>query len=147
MSNEDIIHFSSNIASKLDTLGNYTEVINFIHEQVELYEYSEQKVRIYEMLIFSIQSYHYTGNDSVALSLLTKYISIIDSSESLTDLEKRYLLSLYKNTEGIIQKDQGQLELCVKTFLESLDFQKKLDPSCTLMMISTNYCVFMETLD
>lgn len=127
MSNEDIIHFSANIASKLYALGNYSEVINFIQEQLALYEHSEQKFRIYEMLIFSIQSYHYTGNDAVALSLINKYVSIVESAAALTDLQKWYLLSLYKNTEGIIQKDQGQLELCIKTFLEALDFQNRLD--------------------
>lgn len=124
--NEDIIYFSANIASKLYTLGNYMEVINFVNEQIQLYEHSKQKFKIYEMVIFSIQSYHYTGNDTAALNLLAKYITIIDSSESLTDLQKWYLLSNYKNIEGIIQKDQGNLELSIKIFLEALTFQNNL---------------------
>ncbi len=127
--NKDIIDFSSNIASKLYALGNYAEVINFIQEQLALYEHSEQKFRIYEMLVFSIQSYHYIGNDAVALSLLNKYVSIVESAESLSTTQKWYLFSIYKNVEGIIQKDQGQLKLCIETFLEALCFQNKIGPN------------------
>lgn len=126
-SNADFFNLAANTASKLYALGNYTEVINFVRKNLDLYEHSTQNFRIYEMVIFSIQSYHYTGNDSAALRLLTKYISIVESSDILTDLQKWYLLSIYKNSEGIIQKDQGQLELCIETFWEALNFQNKLD--------------------
>lgn len=103
-------------------LGNYTEVISFVQKYLDLYKNSNQNFRIYEMLIFSAQAYHYTGNDTVALQLLTEYISIVNSSDVLIDLQKWYLLSSYKNIVGIIQKDQGQLELCIETFSESLNY-------------------------
>lgn len=126
-SNADFFDLAANTASKLYALGNYIEVINFVQKNLDLYEHSTQNFRIYEMIVFSVQSYHYTGNDSSALRLLTKYISIVESSEILTDLQKWYLLSIYKNSKGIIQKDQGHLVACIETFLEALSFQNKLD--------------------
>ena len=125
--NEEYFDLVANTASKLYVLGNYTEVISFVQKYLDLYKNSNQNFRIYEMLIFSAQAYHYTGNDTVALQLLTEYISIINSSDVLIDLQKWYLLSSYKNIVGIIQKDQGQLELCIETFSESLNYLNKLD--------------------
>lgn len=125
--NEEYFDFVANTASKLYVLGNYTEVISFVQKYLDLYKNSNQNFRIYEMLIFSAQAYHYTGNDTVALQLLTEYISIVNSSDVLIDLQKWYLLSSYKNIVGIIQKDQGQLELCIETFSESLNYLNKLD--------------------
>ena len=78
------------------------------------------------MLIFSAQAYHYIGNDTAALQLLTEYISIVILLMYWQTC-KWYLLSSYKNIVGIIQKDQGQLELCIETFSESLDYLNKLD--------------------
>lgn len=78
------------------------------------------------MLIFSIQSHHYIGDDSSAIRIITKYMDIIVSSNELTDLQKWYLLSAYKNIEGIIQKDHGELETCIKSFLEALTFIDKM---------------------
>lgn len=69
-------------------LCNYTEVINFIQEQLKQFNYSDQEFSICEMMFFTIPSYHYAGNDSIAFSLITKYISLITSSESLNYLEK-----------------------------------------------------------
>ena len=114
--NEEYFDLVANTASKLYVLGNYTEVISFVQKYLDLYKNSNQNFRIYEMLIFSAQAYHYTGNDTVALQLLTEYISIVNSSDVLIDLQKWYLLSSYKNIVGIIQKDQGQLELCINLF-------------------------------
>ena len=125
--NEEYFDLVANTASKLYVLGNYTEVISFVQKFLDLYKNSNQNFRIYEMLIFSAQAYHYTGNDTVALQLLTEYISIVNSSDVLIDLQKWYLLSSYKNIVGIIQKDQGQLELCIETFSESLNYLNKLD--------------------
>lgn len=125
--NEEYFDLVANTASKLYVLGNYTEVISFVQKYLDLYKNSNQNFRIYEMLIFSAQAYHYTGNDTVALQLLTEYISIVNSSDVLIDLQKWYLLSSYKNIVGIIQKDQGQLELCIETFSESLNYLNKLD--------------------
>ena len=125
--NEEYFDLVANTASKLYVLGNYTEVISFVQKYLDLYKNSNQNFRIYEMLIFSAQAYHYTGNDTVALQLLTEYISIVNSSDVLIDLQKWYLLSSYKNIVGIIQKDQGQLELCIETFSESLIYLNKLD--------------------
>lgn len=125
--NEEYFDLVANTASKLYVLGNYTEVISFVQKHLDLYKDSNQNFRIYEMLIFSAQAYHYTGNDTVALQLLTEYISIVNSSDVLIDLQKWYLLSSYKNIVGIIQKDQGQLELCIETFSESLNYLNKLD--------------------
>lgn len=125
--NADFFDLAANTASKLYVLGNYTEVISFVQKHLDLYKDSNQNLRIYEMLIFSAQAYHYIGNDTAALQLLTEYISIVNSSDVLTDLQKWYLLSSYKNIVGIIQKDQGQLELCIETFSESLDYLNKLD--------------------
>lgn len=124
--NESTIHLSANIVSKLYSLGNYNEVINFIQEQINHYKGSEYQFRIYEMLIFSIQSHHYIGDDSSAIRIITKYMDIIVSSNELTDLQKWYLLSAYKNIEGIIQKDHGELETCIKSFLEALTFIDKM---------------------
>ena len=125
--NEEYFDLVANTASKLYVLGNYTEVISFVQKYLDLYKDSNQNFRIYEMLIFSAQAYHYTGNDTVALQLLIEYISIVNSSDVLIDLQKWYLLSSYKNIIGIIQKDQGQLELCIETFSESLNYLNKLD--------------------
>lgn len=125
--NEEYFDLVANTASKLYVLGNYTEVISFVQKYLDLYKNSNQNFRIYEMLIFSAQAYHYTGNDTVALQLLTEYISIVNSSDVLIDLQKWYFLSSYKNIVGIIQKDQGQLELCIETFSESLNYLNKLD--------------------
>lgn len=125
--NEEYFDLVANTASKLYVLGNYTEVISFVQKYLDLYKNSNQNFRIYEMLIFSAQAYHYTGNDTVALQLLIEYISIVNSSDVLIDLQKWYLLSSYKNIIGIIQKDQGQLELCIETFSESLNYLNKLD--------------------
>ena len=125
--NEEYFDLVANTVSKLYVLGNYTEVISFVQKYLDLYKNSNQNFRIYEMLIFSAQAYHYTGNDTVALQLLTEYISIVNSSDVLIDLQKWYLLSSYKNIVGIIQKDQGQLELCIETFSESLNYLNKLD--------------------
>ena len=125
--NEEYFDLVANTASKLYVLGNYTEVISFVQKYLDLYKNSNQNFRIYEMLIFSAQAYHYTGNDTVALQLLTEYISIVNSSDVLIDLQKWYLLSSYKNIVGIIQKDQGQLELCIETLSESLNYLNKLD--------------------
>lgn len=125
--NAEFFDLAANTASKLYVLGNYTEVISFVQKHLDLYKDSNQNLRIYEMLIFSAQAYHYIGNDTAALQLLTEYISIVNSSDVLTDLQKWYLLSSYKNIVGIIQKDQGQLELCIETFSESLDYLNKLD--------------------
>lgn len=125
--NEEYFDLVANTASKLYVLGNYTEVISFVQKYLDLYKNSNQNFRIYEMLIFSAQAYHYTGNDTVALQLLTEYISIVNSSDVLIDLQKWYLLSSYKNIVGIIQKDHGQLELCIETFSESLNYLNKLD--------------------
>lgn len=125
--NEEYFDLVANTASKLYVLGNYTEVISFVQKYLDLYKNSNQNFRIYEMLIFSAQAYHYTRNDTVALQLLTEYISIVNSSDVLIDLQKWYLLSSYKNIVGIIQKDQGQLELCIETFSESLNYLNKLD--------------------
>lgn len=125
--NADFFDLVANTASKLYVLGNYIEVISFVQKYLNLYKDSNQNFRIYEMLIFSAQAYHYTGNDTAALQLLTEYISTVNSSDVLTDLQKWYLLSSYKNIVGIIQKDQGQLERCIETFSESLDYLNKLD--------------------
>ena len=127
ITNTDFFDLAANTASKLYVLGNYTEVISFVQKHLDLYKDSNQNFRIYEMLIFSAQAYHYTGNDTAALQLLTEYISIVNSSDVLTDLQKWYLLSSYKNIVGIIQKDQGQLKLCIETFSEALNYLNKLD--------------------
>lgn len=120
--NENTIRLSANIVSKLYSFGNYNKVIDFIQEQINHYNGFEYQFSIYEMLIFSIQSYHYIGDDSNAIRLITKYVDIIRSSEKLTDLQKWYLLSAYKNIEGIIQKDHGEFESCITSFLEALTF-------------------------
>lgn len=124
--NKNIERFTANIISKLYFLGNYAEVIRLTQEQLELFDYSIENFSAYEMQIFVAQSYHYIGNDSAALNLLAKYISFTESSELLTDMQKWYLLSCYKNVVGIIQKDQGQLRTCIKTFLESLEFVENM---------------------
>lgn len=124
--NESTIRLSSNIVSKLYSFGNYNEVINFIQEQINHYNRFEYQFSIYEMLIFSIQSHHYIGDDSNALRMITKYMDIIVSSNELTNLQKWYLLSAYKNIEGIIQKDHGKLETCITSFLEALAFIDKM---------------------
>lgn len=124
--NREFFNLVANTASKLYALGNYTEVINFVQKNLDLYEGSTSNFRIYEMIVFYIQSYHYIGDDSAALKLLNKYIPIVESSNMLTDIQIYYLLSIYKNIKGIIQKDQGQFELCIETFLEALDFQNRL---------------------
>ena len=124
--NERTIRLSANIVSKLYSFGNYNEVINFIREQNNHYNSFECQFSIYEMLIFSIQSHHYIGDDSSAISMITKYMDNIVSSDELTDLQKWYLLAAYKNIEGIIQKDHGKLETCITSFLEALSFIDKM---------------------
>lgn len=127
LNNEHIIRLSANIVSKLYTFGNYNEVINFIHEQVSQYNSPKYKFSICEIMIFSIQSYHYIGYDKHAFQLLSEYIQIVESAEDLSNLQKCYLLSAYKNIEGIIQKDQGNLEKCIELYLEALDFIEKME--------------------
>ena len=80
------------------------------------------------MITFIAQAYHYIGEDGKALNILEKYYFIVSSSEELTNPEKWQLLSRYKNVEGIIEKDQGDFSLCLKTFFESLDILNNLYP-------------------
>ncbi|MEQ2542246.1 tetratricopeptide repeat protein [Lachnospiraceae bacterium CLA-AA-H183] len=126
LNNETTIRLSANIASKLYVLGNYIEVINFVQEQIDQYKCDEYEFSICEIVIFSIQSYHYIGKDADALSLLEKYANIVTLSEVLSNIQKDYLLSLYKNIEGIIQKDQGKYEESINTFLEALEYIEKM---------------------
>ena len=46
----------------------------------------------------------------------------VQESKYLSDEEKWYLLAIYKNTYGIIQKDCGQSELGLKSFLEEYEY-------------------------
>lgn len=128
INDEDTLNFSANVASKLYILGYYTQTIDFIQKQLELYNSSVQNFNLYQMITFIAQAYHYIGEDGKALNILEKYYFIVSSSEELTNPEKWQLLSRYKNVEGIIEKDQGDFSLCLKTFFESLDILNNLYP-------------------
>ena len=125
---QETIHFAENTASNLYALGCYRQTIEFIQGQLGAYPSSEQDFNLLHMIIFLAQACHYTGKDENALCVLKKYCSVVSSSEKLTDMQKRSLLSRYKNAEGIIQKDQEKYELCLASYLEALEYNEGLDP-------------------
>lgn len=126
INDNDTLHFAANVASKLYILGYYNQTIIFIQEQLKLYDSSEQNVNLFQMITFIAQAYHYTGEDDKAFYILKKYYSKVSTSKELVDSEKWKILSRYKNVEGIIQKEQENFELCLKTFFEALKFLDKL---------------------
>lgn len=128
INDKDTLEFTANVASKLYVLGYYTQTIKFIQEQIKLYDPSAQNFKLFQMITFIAQAYHYIGEDGTALNLLKEYYFIVSSLEEMADSEKWKLLSRYKNVEGIIQKEQGKFSLCLETFFESLEFLNKLHP-------------------
>lgn len=126
---QEIIHFAENTASNLYALGRYQQTIEFIQGQLETYP-SEQDFKLLHLVTFLAQACHYTGKDENALCVLEKYCSVVSSSEKLTDMQKCFLLSRYKNAEGIIQKDQGKYDLSLASYLEALKYNEVLDPDC-----------------
>lgn len=125
---KETLAFTANVASKLYVLGHYHETIEFVKNRLAAYGASPPDLHAFQLIIFIAQAYHYTSKDNCALDLLKTYAPMVPLSENLTKLQKNKLLSQYKNIQGIIQKTQGDIPGCLKTFLETMDLLEQLPP-------------------
>lgn len=138
--NEDHLAFASNISSKLYITGSYMQTIELIQELFRKYRSLEQSMYMLQMVTFLSQAYHYAGDDPGSLEILEKYSSIVSSSNELTDIQKRKLLSRYKNVKGIVQKEQKNYKACLKTFSDALEILGSVYPEtdyevkCNILM-------------
>lgn len=124
--NENALSLVGNTASKLYLLGKYTDVIEFINKHLQQFDIDNLPFIFLQMIVFYTQSFHYLGNDTNALNFLDFFSQKVQESKYLSDEEKWYLLAIYKNTYGIIQKDCGQSELGLKSFLEEYEYLTKI---------------------
>ena len=118
---ENMLYFATNTISKLYVLGYYQQTIEVSLKILKLNNTSTEKFRVFQTVTFLAQAYHYIGKDEEALCALSKYYSIVSSMEEMDASVKGRLLARYKNVEGLIQKDRGEWEICLNTFLEAKD--------------------------
>lgn len=151
--NPNLISFAVNIASKLYVLGYYTQTINFIQRLLNQCPSTAQNYDLFQMITFLAQAYHYIGEDYMAISTLDKYSYIVKTSEELAYDPKWSLLSRYKNVEGLILKNQRQLDASLNAFLTALKYLDKL-PSvsdheirCNLLINIGNIYKHLEQYD
>ena len=123
---EKVLKFIKKIVSKLYNFGRYLEVISFVKDQIKLSDFIEYVFDISIIVKLLIQSYHYTGNNPKAFEVLNKMKTFIEYSDQISEGEKFFLYVEYKNTEGIIQKDCGNIELSLKLYKESYYYLEKL---------------------
>ncbi|MDE5907693.1 MAG: tetratricopeptide repeat protein [Lachnospiraceae bacterium] len=124
--NKNALSLAGNTVSKLYILGKYTDVTKFINKYLQNINIDNLPFTILEMIVFYTQSFHYLGNDAEALHFLTLFSQKVQESTNLSDNEKWYLLSIYKNVNGIIQKDCGHSELSLNSFLEEYNYLGKI---------------------
>lgn len=123
---EATLAFTASVASKSYMQGSYYQTIEFIESRLDRYGPPAQNFFLFQLITFLAQAYHYTGEDGRALDRLQKYEAIVSASDAVTEEQKYQLLARYKNIEGIIQKDQGDIPQCLAAFLQAMDLIESL---------------------